>query len=207
MKKKYLAYYENEWPANIAELTALENKPFVGYLKDQGVQFTVVPAPVKVPADNEIWYTTVDNTVLNPQISVDDTFGANIVSNTYENGKGVIVFDNNVTGIPMHSFQSNNLASIYLPNSLTSISTQAFRGSEIVSITIPRNVTQIGGHAFVECFALETIKYNGTKSEWNDIMANNYYSPFGAIGYRVPANVVHCIDGDVDLIFDESMPF
>jgi hypothetical protein len=37
MKKKYLAYYENEWPANIAELTALENKPFVGYLKDAGV--------------------------------------------------------------------------------------------------------------------------------------------------------------------------
>jgi hypothetical protein len=35
--KKYLAYYENEWPANIAELTAVENKPFVGYLKGEGV--------------------------------------------------------------------------------------------------------------------------------------------------------------------------
>lgn len=159
------------------------------------------------PADNEIWYTTVDGTVLNPEIYVDDTFGANIVSNTYENGKGVITFDSNITDIPMHSFQSNNLASIYLPNSLTSISTQAFRGSKIVSITIPRNVTQIGGHAFVECFDLENIKYNGTMSEWNDIMANIHYSPFGAIGYRVPANVVNCIDGDVDLIFDESMPF
>lgn len=30
-KKKYLAFYETEWPANIAELTAVENKPFVGY--------------------------------------------------------------------------------------------------------------------------------------------------------------------------------
>jgi hypothetical protein len=28
--RKYLAYYETEWPANIAELTAVENKPFVG---------------------------------------------------------------------------------------------------------------------------------------------------------------------------------
>ena len=62
--KKYLAYYENEWPADIAELTAVENKPFVGYLKDQGVQFTVVPAKdpvVEGPADSEIWYKTNDN--------------------------------------------------------------------------------------------------------------------------------------------------
>lgn len=42
--KKYLAFYENEWPANITELTAIENKPFVGYLKGQGVSYTVIPA-------------------------------------------------------------------------------------------------------------------------------------------------------------------
>lgn len=47
--KKYLAYYETEWPANIAELTAVENKPFVGYLKGEGVQFTVVPAKEEEP--------------------------------------------------------------------------------------------------------------------------------------------------------------
>jgi hypothetical protein len=37
MSKKYLAFYETEWPANITELTAIENKPFVGYLKGKGV--------------------------------------------------------------------------------------------------------------------------------------------------------------------------
>lgn len=41
--RKYLAYYENEWPANIEELTAIKNKPFVGYLKDDGVKYTIVP--------------------------------------------------------------------------------------------------------------------------------------------------------------------
>lgn len=40
--KKYLAYYENEWPANIAELTAVENKPFVGYLKGDQVKYTII---------------------------------------------------------------------------------------------------------------------------------------------------------------------
>lgn len=41
--KKYLAFYETEWPSDIAELTAIENKPFVGYLKGEEVKFTVVP--------------------------------------------------------------------------------------------------------------------------------------------------------------------
>ncbi len=40
--RKYLAYYENEWPANIAELTAVENKPFVGYLEGEGVKYTII---------------------------------------------------------------------------------------------------------------------------------------------------------------------
>lgn len=46
--KKHLAYYETEWPVNIAELTAVENKPFVGYLKGEGVSYTVVPTKPKL---------------------------------------------------------------------------------------------------------------------------------------------------------------
>ena len=72
MKKKYLAYYENEWPANITELTAVENKPFVGYLKDVGVQFTVIPAPVEGPSANEIWYKSINNEKL--EFILDFTF-------------------------------------------------------------------------------------------------------------------------------------
>ena len=34
--KRYLEYYENEWPENIEELRAVENKPFVGYLNGGG---------------------------------------------------------------------------------------------------------------------------------------------------------------------------
>lgn len=43
--RKYLAYYENEWPVNIAELTAIENKPFVGVCGKE-VQYTVIPGQV-----------------------------------------------------------------------------------------------------------------------------------------------------------------
>ena len=44
--KKHLADYENEWPSNISELTDIKNKPFVGYLKDEEVRYTVIPKPV-----------------------------------------------------------------------------------------------------------------------------------------------------------------
>lgn len=112
--KKYLAYYENEWPANIAELTAVENKPFVGYLKGEGVSYTVVPEPVVGPADNEIWYTTVDGNSLNLHRDymhiacgeydseneyIDKSYDVFIVSNTYNNGIGIIKFDRPITEI------------------------------------------------------------------------------------------------------------
>jgi hypothetical protein len=40
--KKYLYYYENEWPDNIHELTSVENYPFVGYLNNKEVKYTDV---------------------------------------------------------------------------------------------------------------------------------------------------------------------
>ena len=146
--KKYLAYYENEWPANIAELTAVENKPFVGYLKGGEVQYTVIPKPATGPADNEIWYTTSNGNVKNPA----GIFDVSIVSNDYENGKGVITFDGPVTNIVGAAFYyCNTLSSITISNSVTSIGDSAFYScSSLTSITIPNSVTSIGQSAFRE---------------------------------------------------------
>ena len=142
--RKYLAFYETEWPANIAELTAVKNKPFVGYLKGEGVQFTVIPEPVTGPADNEIWYTSESGNVVAPYSA--DAFGANIVSNTYKDGKGVIKFDNNVTSIgSMAFYDCSSLISVTIPESVTSIENSAFSScSSLTSITIPNSVTSIG---------------------------------------------------------------
>jgi hypothetical protein len=64
------------------------------------------------------------------------TFGANIVSNTYENGVGVITFDGDVT----------------------TIGNWAFGGcSALKSITIPNSVTSIGNKAFYNCSALKEV--------------------------------------------------
>ena len=41
---------------------------------------------VAIP-NNEIWYTSSNGKIVTPNAT--DVFGANIVSNTYENGKGI----------------------------------------------------------------------------------------------------------------------
>ena len=172
--KKHLAYYENEWPANIAELTAIENKPFVGYLKGTGVQFTVIPAPIKLQPNNEIWYTTSDGLIH----EFDDTYiDANLVSNTYKDGLGIAVFDKDITKISseyaisrgggyIHSMIKRvpvneyvytcNLITISLPDSLIEIENfglsygsnwvQAAPNCSIKELTLGPNVKFIGAY-------------------------------------------------------------
>ena len=136
--------------------------------------------------NNQIWYTTTDGEVMTPFLEIDydgnSVFGANIVSNIYENGKGVITFDSNVTSIGYSAFRGcssltnitipdsvtsigysafdncTSLASITIPNSITSIEDYTFHGcSSLASITIPDSVTSIGTRAFSSCTSLASV--------------------------------------------------
>ena len=133
-----------------------------------------------LPPANEIWYTSTDGNIVTPnEISA---FGVNIVSNTYENGQGVIVFDGDVTSIGDWAFyycwklvsvtipdsvisigetsfiRCESLTSIAIPDSVTSIGYAAFQDcSSLTSITIPESVTSIGGYAFYHCSSLTSI--------------------------------------------------
>lgn len=70
--------------------------------------------------NNQIWYTSTDGEAIEPTESAN--FGANILSNTYENGKGVITFDGEISTIGGRAFyMCHRLASITLPYSVTSI--------------------------------------------------------------------------------------
>ena len=109
------------------------------------------------PTTSEIWYTTTDGLVLTPNAT--NAFGANILSNTYENGKGVIKFDGEVTKIGKEAFKScSRLTNIVLPESVTSIGSYALSYcNNLTTINIPDGVKSIGGNAFQNCDALTDV--------------------------------------------------
>ena len=104
----------------------------------------------KIP-NNEIWYTTTDSRPV--YIINSDGFGANIISNTYENGKGVITFDGEIKNIANEAFSDcSSLTSITIPDSVTKIGDYAFSGCKnLTSIAIPDSVTVIGWWTFSDC--------------------------------------------------------
>ena len=129
----------------------------------------------KIP-NNQIWYTSSDGNVVQPRTTSD--FGANIISNTYENGKGIITFDGEITSIGGYAFYFctsltsitipdsvttiggyafTSLTSITIPDSVTTIGEGAFSGCPLTSVTIPDSVTEIGGFAFRGCTSLTSV--------------------------------------------------
>lgn len=136
-----------------------------GYSPSEGVKFTVIPEPVIGPADNEIWYTSKNEITVTPYLT--GGFGATLISNTYENGKGIIEFDNRVTKIGTRAFLNRTaITSLTIP-SVESIGIQAFDGcTSLTSIVIPVGVTSIGKWAFRDCSYLTKTNYTGDITGW-----------------------------------------
>ena len=114
--------------------------------------------------ENQIWYISTDGKIVVPYSN--NGFGASFISNTYENGLGVITFDGAVTSIGKNAFMyCSNLESVILPNTVTYISGNAFYDTSLESVLIPENVISIGEQAFASCDKLQSISLpDGLKS-------------------------------------------
>ncbi|MBQ6979288.1 MAG: leucine-rich repeat domain-containing protein [Clostridia bacterium] len=106
-----------------------------------------------------------------------------------------ITIPNSVTSIGKYAFYCSSLTSITIPDSVTCIGEGAFSGcGSLTSITIGSGVTRIGNFAFSNyCSSLASITFNGTKAQWNAISKGSDWNSY------VPATVVHCTDGDVEI--------
>ena len=159
----------------IADVEETENE--VIFTLADGSTITIPKAgnTVVVGENNKIYYTTTDGKKLYPN-SNPNLFGAILISNTYKDGQGVMIFDDAVTSFGAeYSYDYSSvfdyntrerLRTIILPNSVTSIGNSAFYGcSSLTSITIPDSVTEIDYNAFDGCTSLpviDNIRYAGT---------------------------------------------
>ncbi|MBR1996374.1 MAG: leucine-rich repeat domain-containing protein [Paludibacteraceae bacterium] len=107
-------------------------------------------------------YTSYDGNIVEPTDR--EAFGANIVSNTYENGIGKITFDGPITQIGEGAFFDSyylggyELTSITIPNTVTSIGDAAFYNCELLdSLFIPKSVIELGNSAFDGCCGLRSV--------------------------------------------------
>ena len=111
-----------------------------------GIEWEVPSTPSEPPAD-EIWYTSSDGNIVTPYKAISL---AEIDTNTYSNGKGVIKFKTDVTRIGDEAFYMlTKLTSVTIPNSVTGIGISAFYGcTGLTSVTIGNSVTSMGNSAF-----------------------------------------------------------
>ena len=110
----------------------------------------------------QIRYTSTDGNLVTPNSWAQ--FGANIVSNTYENGVGIIEFDGPVTtlsGLDGFSGAFGNcttLKSIEIPNTVTSVGYGTFFWcTALQNVTLPKNITKIEDFTFHCCESLEPV--------------------------------------------------
>lgn len=109
------------------------------------------------PAVNEIWYTSIDCNIIN----LNQTEGGDIsiVSNEYNNDRGVFTFNGPIESIANGTFSDcYPLTSVAIPNGVISIGNNAFSGcSLLTSVAIPNSIMRIGSSAFAGCSSLTSI--------------------------------------------------
>lgn len=109
---------------------------------------------ISAEENNIIFYTSTNGSAITPYSST------GLISNTYENGVGMLHYGETVTKIPNDLFRSKTaLQSISMPPSVTEVGGSAFYGcTNLSSVDFSENITTINGSAFYGCTALKNIE-------------------------------------------------
>ena len=163
----------------------------------------------------KINYTSTDNDIVTPYSTA--AFDAEIVSNTYQNGVGTILFSTPITKVGEMAFcECANLKSVSLPNSvrklggwaffccfylekielsnrLSTIGDAAFSScSELHDITIPESVVTIGDSAFYGCSGMWGYYGKFASADNRCLVIDNvlrHFAPKGLDEYNIPEGI------------------
>lgn len=105
-----------------------------------------------------------------------------------------VVIPKRVEHLNPHVFENcGNLEKVVLPDNLITIGDYAFFGCiRLIDVEIPDKVTWIGDKVFYGCKDLNSIKFQGTKQQWNKIRKDYSWRDVSAI------EEVKCSDGVID---------
>ena len=183
-----------------------------------GVLETADAGVVPEDADNDlfgdtIYYTTTDGKIIEPRNTWG--FGANLISNVYENGQGIMTFDGPVTGFSDSVFSSaqtlesmrvpstvwaigsyafnycTSLKSIQLPDKLNFIENRAFQSAQsLTEIYIPGSVRDVGEGAFYGCSSLTSFSGPLATSDGRGLVIDGKLLAFAPGGLSYPFDYV-----------------
>ena len=153
--------------------------------------------PEAIP-DNEIWYVMSDESVYDVYQTTElyghQPFDAKVISNTYENGKGIIRFDAPVTAIYDHTFGNSwaaNMTELYLPDCVEYLGTGAIRSTGLTEFRVPKNLKRIDSYGLNN---QNMVKFTGihVSEDGRSVVINNTmyaFAPKGIKEYIVPDGV------------------
>ena len=162
----------------------------------------IVPAAM-IPPDNEIWYTTTNNAICDYESwSIwSDTmpFNSNVISHTYEDGKGIIRCDGPITAINDYAFWNDIFSCInglFLPNSVTSLGVSSLSGTRITELRLPDNLTSINMYS-LSVPTLARLYGNNVSEDGRCVIYNHYYTQIDFGDSDHPEGIFDYVDGYV----------
>ena len=167
---------------------------------DKGLTYRYPGFPEgEMPADNEIWYTTLDG---KPVTDVPGQSGCDLVSNTYENGVGVLRFSGPLTSIDPISgtaYECERLTGVLIPDCVEYIGDGFFWNLFLVrEFRVPANLKGIKPFTSYNPLALERFYGHHVSEDGRCLIIDGVmlaFAPAGLSSYEAPAGVVRIAGG------------
>ena len=167
---------------------------------DEGIQYKGGGFPEgELPADNEIWYTTLDK---KPISGVGNQSGYGLVSHTFENGMGVLRFSGPLSRfdrLTNDAWDLERLTGILVPDCVEYIGLDIFwNSSRIREFRIPASLKGTAAFLCPKQMALERVFGNHVSEDERCVIIDGLvyaFAPAGLSSYEIPSGVVGIAEG------------